>query len=326
MAEDNCQKIKLLKLMEMLRQETDEQHPMTKTEVCRRLSGMGISCDRRTLSRDMKLLQEQGYEIMHVMVGHERAYYIADRSFSVPELKILIDAVQAANFIPEGKSENLISKLATLAGSNEAEVLTGNLVRFNTRKHTNDRIYYTVQALEAALRQQKKASFCYYDLNENREKIYRKDHARYLVDPIALVYTDDNYYLMSYSEKHKGISNYRLDRMDAVAVEEESVCAKALSLTAEVGRYTEQVFRMFTGEPKTVTMEFDPSLIGVVFDKFGETTVITRTKENQCRARVDLQLSPVFYSWVFQFAGRMRIIAPKTVKEAFTRQVESCRE
>ena len=325
-AEDNCQKIKLLKLMELLRQETDEQHPMTKAEACRRLGEMGISCDPRTMTRDIKVLHEFGYEIMPVMLGHDRAYYIDDRNFSVPELKILIDAVQAANFIPEEKSAELMKKIAALAGSNAAEVLTGNLVRFNTRKHNNDRIYYTVQALEGALRLQKKASFCYFDLNEKREKIYRKDHARYIVDPVALVYSDDNYYLMCYSEKHKGISNYRLDRMDAVAMEEDSVCKNALALTAEVGQYTEQVFRMFTGKTKTVTLEFDPTLIGVMFDKFGEGIEITRTKDSWCRAKVNLQVSRVFFGWVFQFAGKKRIIGPKAVREEFAGQIEGMRE
>ena len=126
MAKDNCQKIKLLKLMEILRQETDEQHPLRATEICNRLVSLGITCDRRTLTKDIALLNEQGFEVMTTMISHEKGYYIEDRSFSVPELKILIDAVQAASFVTEKKTAELIEKIASLGGSHCAEILKSN--------------------------------------------------------------------------------------------------------------------------------------------------------------------------------------------------------
>ena len=140
MARDNSRKIKLLKILDLLRQETDEHNPMTTNQLCAALAEMGISCDRRTLSQDIATLNEAGYEIMSTMVSHEKGYYIADRRFSVPELKILIDAVQAAAFITEGKSKDLIEKIADLAGTHRAEVLRRNLICFNTRKHSNERV------------------------------------------------------------------------------------------------------------------------------------------------------------------------------------------
>ncbi|MDO5445906.1 MAG: helix-turn-helix domain-containing protein [Eubacteriales bacterium] len=144
MQNDNCQKIKLLRLMELLRQETDENHPITTSEICRRLGEMGISCERRTVGKDMKLLQSQGFEIMSELKGHENSYWIADRSFELPELKILMDAVQAALFIPEDKTEDLLKKIAALGGTHQAELLQGNLVHFNTRKHSNRSVYYNI--------------------------------------------------------------------------------------------------------------------------------------------------------------------------------------
>ena len=128
MPKDNKQKIKLLYLMEILRQDTDEQHPISTNQICKRLAEQGISCERRTVGMDMKVLNEYGYEIMSKMVGHEKAYYIDDRSFSVPEIKILMDAVQAAKFITPGKSAALIEKLAALGGSHQAEILKSNIV------------------------------------------------------------------------------------------------------------------------------------------------------------------------------------------------------
>lgn len=146
MINNNQQKIKLLKLMELLRQETDELHPLSTKEICNRLSIMGISCERRTLAKDISLLNEQGYEVMWCRVGKEKGYYIAARSFSVPELKMLIDAVQAANFITEKKSAELIDKIAALGGSHQADILQSNLVCFNTRNTAMKR-FTTVWAI-----------------------------------------------------------------------------------------------------------------------------------------------------------------------------------
>lgn len=142
MAQDNCQKIKLLKLLELLRQETDEQHPLPTNTLCAKLGAMGITCDRRTLAKDIALLNDQGYEVMWTWVGKAIGYYIEDRSFSVPELKILIDAVQAASFITDKKTAELIDKIADLGGSYRADIMKSNMVCFNTRKHSNEAIYY----------------------------------------------------------------------------------------------------------------------------------------------------------------------------------------
>lgn len=138
------QKIKLLKLMELLRENSDEDHPLKTNMLCTMLKNAGISCDRRTLSRDIATLNECGYEIFSIMQGHDKAYYIVERSFSLPELKILIDAVQAASFITESKTENLIQKIAALGNAHRAELLQGGMVCFNSRKHSNEQIYYSV--------------------------------------------------------------------------------------------------------------------------------------------------------------------------------------
>ena len=148
------------------------------------------------------------------MQGHDKAYYIVERSFSLPELKILIDAVQAASFITESKTENLIQKIAALGNAHRAELLQGGMVCFNSRKHSNEQIYYSVETLEGALRRHQKVSFCYFDLDEKHRKVYRREKQRYIVDPVALVYNEDNYYLMCFSAKHNDIVNYRVDRME----------------------------------------------------------------------------------------------------------------
>ncbi len=320
MAQDNCQKIKLLKLLELLRQETDEQNTLTTMAIIDRLAQMGISCERRTLAKDIAVLNEQGFEVMFRWVNGEKGYYIEDRSFSVPELKILIDAVQAASFITPKKTAELIDKIADLGGSNRANILKGNMVCFNTRKHSNESIYYNVDYLEDAIQQKRKIIFRYFDLNENGEKVYRRDGHHYVVEPIALVFNEDNYYLMVYSSRHDSTANYRVDRMDAVEIIDEHITEKAVELRSSIDCYTEQAFKMYGGTPVDITIQFDSKLIGVVYDKFGEDTKMIRTGEDTCVATVRVQISPTFLGWLFQFGGQMKVLSPESVIEDYKKR------
>ena len=317
MARENFRKIKLLKLLEMLRQNTDEQHPMSTSSIISSLAQMEITCDRRTLAQDIATLSNLGYEIMTTTVGHEKAYYVEDRNFSIPELKILIDAVQASSFITEKKSEELINKIASLAGSHRAEVLKRNMVCFNTRKHSNERIFYNVNDLEDAILRQKKVLFRYFDLNETGERVYRREGHRYVVEPIALVFNEDNYYLTCYSSRHDSTSNYRIDRMDSVEVIDEDCCEKAITLRDQVATYTEQAFKMFGGQLEDIVLEFDRSLIGVVYDKFGESVKMMPSGENKIIATVKIMISPTFWGWLFQFGNQMKILSPAHIIETY---------
>lgn len=320
MRSENGHKIKLLKLMELFRQETDEHNPMLATAICENLATRGVPCDRRTLSRDIKVLNENGYEVMSTMIGHEKAYYVVDRSFDVPEIKILIDAVQAASFVTEKKSTELVEKIAALGGARRAEILKQSIVCFNTRKHSNESIYYNVDRLEEAIYKNKKVIFLYYDLNEHGEKVYRRDGHHYVVEPIALVFNEDNYYLTCYSSRHDGTSNYRVDRMSAVEIIDEDITKKAMEIRSSVAGYTEQVFKMYGGEEAKVTLEFSDKLIGIVYDKFGENVKMVRTGEHTIVASVDVRISPTFWGWMFQFGDQMKILSPANIAEEYKAQ------
>lgn len=317
MPRDNYQKVKLLYIHELLKQEADIDHPLTTREICERLSEDDIPCDRRTLTKDIAMLRTMGFEIYSVNIGHEKAYYITERAFSLPELKILIDAVRAASFITPQSSTQLIEKLATLGGAHKFQLLKHNLVCFNTRKHTNDAVLNNIETLEGAIEQRKKVSFFYFDLNEFGEKVYRKAKKRYVVDPSALIYHEDNYYLMSYSKKHGKICNYRVDRMIDVTMEEEDVPPEAVLADSDTDEYTKQVFKMYGGDVCDCALEFDNKLIGIIYDKFGESTKMMRLNDERCIATVKIQVSPTFWGWIFQFVGEMRLISPKPLADEY---------
>ena len=309
----NPQKIKLLKLYEILRQHTDEDRPLSTNQLCAMLETEGITCDRRTLAEDINILNANGFEVLRRRTRYAMLFYIVDRRFDLAEVKILIDAIQAASFITPQKTKELTDKVASLAGSHKSTVLKGNLVTFNTRKHTNEAIYYTVDTLERALQQKLKASFQYFDLDENGNRVLRKKSERYVVNPIGLVYHEDNYYFVTYHETHEATVNYRVDRMTNVKIEDETVVAIAIALSAELGSYTERVFKMFNGPQATVELQFDRKLIDAVYDKFGEGIEIITGKCGLCKATVEVLISPVFFAWCFQFGKSMKILSPDSV-------------
>lgn len=326
MGKDNYQKIKLLKLYELLKQETDEEHSMTTMEICHRLEEMDIPCERRTLRKDISVLNQYGYEIMEEMKGHEKAYYVSDRSFSVPELKVMMDAVHSASFITEKKSDELITKIAALGGSRNAELMKRNQTCFNTHRHSNESIYYSVDACEHALQQKKRLAFYYFDLNEKLQRIYRKNKKHYEVDPVALIFNDGNYYLMCFSSKYDGITNYRLDRMENVEIIDEPVNEGAIIHSADVPDFTKQAFQMYGGPVENAVLQFSDKLIGVVYDKFGEDTKMIRQDENTCVATVQIQKSPTFWGWISTLGKDMRILAPEALVNDWKNYVKELSE
>lgn len=316
MAENN-QKIKLLRIMEFLRAESTEGKPVSTSQIISYLNSIHISCERRTLYKDMDMLIESGANIVKTELGRENAYYMNEVSFSLAEVKTLIDAVQAANFIPADKTADLVEKLLSYAGVRRSEIVRDNIIFFNNHKHSNQDIYENIEQIELAIRKKNQVSFYYFDLDEKRNRVYRKEKKRYITDPVALVFSEDNYYLVAYSQKYQNAVNYRVDRMDTVEVEEEPICEEALIKKRKTETYTEQVFKMYNGEAELVTMEFAPDKLGVIYDKFGENIEVRHADKGWLKIKVTVQISPTFWGWIYQLGDQIKIVSPKGVKPPF---------
>ncbi len=324
---ENRQKIKLIKLYELLRKETDEDHPISRVELCRRLNEMGISSNVRTLSEDVNVLTDNGFEIMSFLKDKEKYFYVPEHELTIPEIKILIDALQAASFVTEKKTAELVEKVAALGGSHKAELLKENMICFNTRKHTNEAILYTVDGIEDAIIRRKKIAFNYFHLNEKAERDYVKtstgEKKRYYLEPVALIFHEDNYYLMAYNSKYpERTASYRIDRIDRLEVVEESTLSdEAIAKIDSVAEFTEQAFKMYGGELEDVVLQFDRSLVDPVFDKFGESTPMMKVNDNTCAATVHVQISPTFFGWMAQFGNKMSVLSPTAVIEQYKRHI-----
>ena len=260
---------------------------------------------------------KSGANIVKTELGRENAYYMNEVSFSLAEVKTLIDAVQAANFIPADKTADLVEKLLSYAGVRRSEIVRDNIIFFNNHKHSNQDIYENIEQIELAIRKKKQVSFYYFDLDEKRNRVYRKEKKRYITDPVALVFSEDNYYLVAYSQKYQNAVNYRVDRMDTVEVEEEPICEEALIKKRKTETYTEQVFKMYNGEAELVTMEFAPDKLGVIYDKFGENIEVRHADKGWLKIKVMVQISPTFWGWIYQLGDQIKIVSPKGVKPPF---------
>lgn len=313
MGKENFSKIKLLRVWEILKQDSDENNPLTTNQILEKLSESGIICDRRTLYQDIAILNSYGYEVICKKGQHSNGYYVIDRSFDVPELRILIDAVQAASFISPKKTAELTDKIAALGGSYRADILKKNIVEFNTTKHNNEHIYYSVNAIEDAILAGKKISFQYFDLNESHERVFRKNGEKYLVNPVAMVFSNDNYYLICYHDNHDGITTYRIDRMLNVSVSEQEINKAAQPKGLNIAKHRKQSFSMFGGKTETVKFEADKDLLDVIYDKFGEDTQIRSLGNGKISFTADVEISPMFFGWCCSFGKRLKIIAPFTM-------------
>lgn len=314
----NSRKIKLLKIWDILTQHTDESHPMSTPVLIEKLAECGIEVDRKILYSDVKMLNDFGYEVM-CRRSSSNEYYVADRKFDIPEIHILMDAVRAAGFITEKKTVDLVNRIAQLAGSKRAEVLTRNIVEFNTAKSRNENIYYSVYEITSAIEEKKKIAFSYFDYDTKRNKVYRKDktdtskNKQYVVNPLATVFSNDNYYLICYDDKHGNLAHYRVDRMDEVIMLDMPITETKQSKTFDLVKHKQQLFGMYGGETQQVSFEADKDLIDVVFDFFKANLHITETSGNKILFTADVQVSKPFIAWCCSFGTQLKVISPQTV-------------
>ena len=322
---ENKQKIKLLLIMDLLRRETDGEHPMTTKDLCSFLLEKGIKCDRRTLYQDMELLAAFGFSVNKRYVGHSMGYYYEGARFTEDELRFLVDAAEAAAFLPASDAQALQKKIMAL-GTQLGLHVSENALHFNTLKRTSSDVFSTVSVLGKAIDEGKRIAFKYFDLNEKHERVFRKLGRRYILDPVSIIYNDGNYYLTVYSEKYGASSVYRVDRMAEVETLEEPVRPEAVALRKATGQNISEMFHMYAGETEEVSLRFPDRLLGPVYDKFGDSIQVSRLSENVLEAEATVQLSPTFFGWLFQFAGEMKITGPAKAIRLYKKAVMKAAE
>ena len=312
MAGNKNQKLKTLHLMRFLDAQTDAEHGVTIEEMTAYLESMGIAAERKSLYADLELLRGFGMDIETVH-GKRTEYRLMSRLFQLPELKLLVDAVGASRFITRKKSLELIKKLETLASTHEARELRRSVHVDHRIKSMNESIYYNVDALHQAINQNRMLRFKYFNYTREKSRMLRHGGQPYLVSPLALTFSDGNYYLYAYDGERGEVRTYRVDRIaGAEALAQERELSPELK-NFDPAAHTNEMFSMYGGRRRPVTISFDDALATVVIDRFGADVMIIPDGEGRFSVTVEIMVSPVFLGWIFGFGAGARITAPDDV-------------
>jgi predicted DNA-binding transcriptional regulator YafY len=321
MSQSQNQRIKLLYLLKILSEETDDAHGLTVKDLNAKLSVYDISVDRKTMYSDFENLRLFGVDIIAEQIGRETYYHIGSRKFELPELKLLVDSVQSAKFLSARKSSDLIKKIESLGSKYDAKHLQRQVFISDRIKTMNESIYYNVDTLHEAISANKQVRFHYYQWTVNKEMKLRKDGAWYAVSPWGLMWDDENYYLVAFDEKEQKIKHYRVDKMVGLqTLDEERVGSKEYK-EFNLPKYTKSLFGMYGGEPTKVTLEGQNDYVGVVIDRFGKDIPITKKDNEHFTVQVNVAVSRQFFGWVFAIGEGLKIIAPEGVVQQMREEV-----
>ena len=314
--EPNIMKRRLLLVQRLLYENTDEQHPLTTFEILDYLQEQGILTNRKTLKGDIDLMVECCMDIVTVSSKPNR-YFWGARNFEQAELKLLVDAVSSSRFITQKKSRDLSTKIMALASIHGRDELKRNIYATNRVKSKNESLLYIVDTVNQAITRKKKIAFQYTDYSPEKKKIIRNDGEVYTLSPYALFWNEDFYYVVGYSDKHDNVSSFRADRICHIEITEEKAVKKPGGFSLE--KYSRQIFEMYDGDTVRVKLKCRNEHMKYVIDRFGENVETEIADEDNFYAYPKVALSPNFYSWVFKFAGEIRIISPaKAVTEIST--------
>lgn len=316
---ENDHQLRLLYLYQILLRDTDADHPLSTRELLDRMeTNYHIKLHRTTIPQYIKLLNASGFEVMEIR-SREKKYYLDDRLFELPEIKLLMDAVQASRFISPNKSQQLLAKLTKLTSEPNAEKLKRNLYVTGRIKSDNEKSYYIVEAINDAINAGKQISFYYTDYNARKERVLKNDGKPYVVSPYALIWDGDFYYVLGWNHARNQINAFRVDRISRQPeiLEEPAV---PMPEHLNLADYSREVFRMYdTEKPLEVTLLCDNSLMKHLIDQFGLDVRTEIVDSKHFRARVLVCTSPTFYRWVFGWCGKMKIESPAAVWEEYHR-------
>lgn len=306
------QKQKLLIMEQLFNKRTDEDHALTGNQLIDILSNQGIKAERKTIYDDIATLCDSGVKLEITKIGHSNAYFLSDRLFQDEELFLLADAVASSKFLTIKKSNELIKKLQSLTSDYKAKQLRRSIYVDNRTKTFNENIYYIINTVQDGIFSDKNITFNYFEYNLEKRKQLKHGGELYTVSPFQLIWENDNYYLVCYCFKHKKICRYRADRMTNVAVTNEKRRKLTKEETKEM-KNQRSLYSMYGGEEETVQIQFDNSLINVVIDRFGERVICHQNSENTFYINADVQISPTFWGWLFQFGNKAKILGPSQI-------------
>ena len=315
MAKGTNQKLKLVYLIKILMEKTDDQHSLTMPEIIAELEKYDISAERKSIYADIESMRDLGIDVIGEPRGKTFYYHVGSRQFEIAELKLLVDAIQSSKFITEKKSRELIKKLESLTSQYEAKQLQRQVFVAGRVKTMNEHIYYSVDEIHSAISDNKQLRFQYFQWNEKKEMELRKDGAFYQVSPWALCWEDDNYYMLAYDALAGRIKHYRVDKIINASVVEHVREGREQFEQIDLAGYGERYFSMFEANVERVKLQCSNKFANVVLDRFGKDITLVPIDAEHFYFYVEVAVSDLFLGWVFSMRQNVQIIGPEHVVE-----------
>ena len=307
------QKFKFTYLMKIMAEKTDDEHSLTMPQILEELEKYEVSAERKSIYEDFKDMSKLGIDVIKEQRGRETFYHIAGREFELAEVKLLIDAVQSAKFITQKKSKSLISKVKNFVSEHQAKQLQRQIVINDRVKTMNESVYYNVDDIHTAINQNRKIKFKYYKWDIDKKLVERHGGSYFVVSPWALLWDDENYYMIAFDDWDNKIKHYRVDKMMYIEVGNDERAGKEEFKNFDMAKYSKATFGMYHGEKTKVCIKFANHMCGVFIDRFGKDTLFRKIDENHSELIADINVSPQFFGWIFSLGNDVEIVSPKEV-------------
>lgn len=316
MAKKNNQKAKLLVLHQLLLKKGDEDRPITTPELIEALDREGIPAERKSIYTDMEALRDFGLDVQ-LRKGRNGGWFVGERDFELPELKLLVDAVQSSRFISRKKSEALIRKLSALTSERQARQLRRQVYVDRRVKTDNESVYYAIDSIHTAIAGKKLVTFRYFDYNAKKEKVFRREGKPYRVTPFGLIWSDENYYMVGWEQGGTEMRHYRVDRMSGLTVLGIAGDTPRGYEDFDIAEYGQRHFHMFSGKEAKVRLRCRSRFVNVMLDRFGQEAMLIPDGEDHFVLTVDAVVSPQFYGWLFGLGHEVQLTAPDWAVEEY---------
>ena len=305
-------KTRILLILDILKKNTDEDHALKAADILERISAEGLKCDRKTLYDDINSLMDAGFDIIHEPGG---GYKLLSRDFEDVEIRLLVDAVYSSKFISSQKTKVLAGKLKTLTSESQASSITRQIYSSDS-KTPNEDVLYNVDSLSRAIQDNKQVSFEYLVWGANKKLVTKGDKIR-ILSPWALIWQDQNYYLMAYDDAAGKMKHFRVDKMRNVSVTDSLRNGREEFESLDMSEYLESTFSMYGGKQETVTLDFPEELIGIAYDRFGTDVKQRPGDKGRILVRTKCYVSNQFYGWLSGLGGDVKLVSPDSVVNSY---------
>ena len=319
-------KTKTLLIYKYLVDFSDENNPLSTTDLIDLLMKDGMLCERKSIYADIAVLKSIGFDIVKTM-SPKKGFFLATRKFELPEVRLLIDAVTSAGFITPNKTQKLVEKLETLVSKNQADELVSQVYVDSDAKCDNEEIYYVIDALNDAINDKKQVSFKYKRRNIDKENKKSYTEKAFTVSPYALIWKGDHYYLVCNNAKYDNLMNLRLDRMRKIAILDDAVRpveeVSEYKGNFDVADYSAKMFNMFSGTSAKVVLNCDLDLREEIMDRFGAKIPLKATDTEHFETTIDAAISDGLVSWIMTFGDKIKVVEPASLAKEVKEKAQS---